>query len=228
MGNIKETIDKEFKNIEHMDIYLYVNLTTDLLFLTDKKKDCEDSFVLFSKKKKKYSKGMLIDIIKAFNIDTIIFPNRNVYNLSAYLPRRELAQKDIMKEYMALYDKKLIFLLKTTKKAIYLKLLSKKKFIVLAKPNNLDIDILNTEIDGHTYIPAFIDSNFMRIFLDENTAISTKEYKPYLISCKTLSKIAKKKNLDIYLNPSDYKIAGKSFRYIITRELIDYIKKLKE
>lgn len=222
----KQEINKLFKSLEETPVYIYINAQVDAMFLTttliDEELRKQKRHILFSKNPKTINKSIVIDLVKAFNIKTVVLPSGEIIQKELFVPKRQLIYDDSLQEYTFPYGKKLIFLIKKTRSEALIRILSKKKLILLAKPNdkNINIDVFNCEINGKKYIPTFGDSNFLRTFLEKSEAT---EYKPYIMSFKKIANIAKHSNIDIYLNPYSYAVQGKDFSFIISLDLIKYI-----
>lgn len=223
----KKEVNDLFNSISSIPVYIYINSQIDILLIStellSEEEEQRKKYILFSKTAKVWDKNDVIEIVKAFNIQLVIFPNNKPLKSVYFLPNRNLKYDEALNEYIFSYGKKIIFLIKKTRSEAFLRILSKKKFIVLAKPNekNINIDIFVTDIDGRKYIPCFGDSNFLRAFLEKNENI--KDYKPYILSFSKLTSIAKHCNLDVYINPFSYNIKGKDFSLIVSIDLIKYI-----
>lgn len=232
---LKEEINKHFSELENMACYIYISGIDDLLYITDKKLTDEDKenkrLYIFSENSYVWEKKDICELIDAFYIKVIIFPDGKAVKTQEFKINRPLNYIDNLKRVQAPYIKKIIFLEKKTRAESLLYLLSHKNFIVLAKPSSpksIEIDIYTEEnhdnING-SYLPAFSDSDTLREFLKnkkDNECI--KDYKPLLMKFSEIARYTKKnETCSIYINPVSYSIKNKNFTFKISPQLLFYI-----
>ena len=218
-------INQALKEIENQCILVYVSSAYDSIWIsfdTIDKNTIEKYFLTsYLSEPSVWSKNDIIELCLAFNISTIVFPNGSQAQTKDF-KKRDLKYAEKLKEYPSLYGKKLIYLIKRTKLTIYMKVFSKKKYLVLAKPDNENIDISIYVDEEKKYIPAFSDSNMLRFYTGKRKI--SNDYKPYLIPFKELYRKLKSTDLQyVWFNPECCDIHGKSFNLKINKKLFQFV-----
>lgn len=228
----RQQINNEIDEFTETGGYVIINMLYDNIRLSYSNK-CNETECLFCNTPRHWEKKDIVEIISAFNIQKLNLPKSNarIDCFELYTPR-ELEYNKALNQVQSFYTKKYIFLIRKTSQAVFLNMLRKQKFVVLA---NIDSDKeitlklfedINCKNDKK-YIPLFSDSDMLRAYLDEkkkDSEFSIKDYKPLIMSFRDITHRNKKdNNLDLIINPVSYPIQGKDFSFTLSPELVSYI-----
>ncbi len=223
----KSEIIAEIKKMEFKEGCVLININKDIIRLLIPEENesilVKPGEVLYNGVPRLWKKNEIGDIVKAFSIKEVILPNGEQVSSSIIEIPRQKKFEEIIKSVNSPYGKKLLFLFKRTRGKPFLQILSKQKYIILAKIEDTHIEFFYGNLNGYeNVIPIFTDSEEMNAFLKVNKSMSLEEYKPLLIKFKDILKDCKDNQL--LINPESFSIAEKNFSMYVGRNTIEYIK----
>lgn len=223
----KSQIIAEIKKMEFKKGCVLININKDIVRLLIPEDNenilVKPGEVLYNGTPRFWKKNEIGNIIKAFSIEEVILPNGEQVASSIIEIPRQKKFEEIIKSVSSPYGKKLLFLIKRTRGKPFLQILSKQKYIILAKIEDTHIEFFCGALNGYeNVIPIFTDSEEMNAFLNANKSINPEEYKPLLIKFKDILKDCKKNHL--LINPESFSIAEKDFSMYVGQNTIEYIK----
>lgn len=213
------------ESFENILLYVYINRKQDIMMLSEDQLNDKD-LISLSPMQDKYTKRELSNIVKVFHVRRIYFndeiiPVKDVFNL------RKESYSYALDGYHQIYFKKVIFLIKKSRDTAYVHMLAAFKYIVFAKINGLDIELLN--LKKQKLIPAFSDSSNADNFLFRESAElipDIENYKKLIVDFKGLKFLLKKKYKDcsVILNPYPDNVKNCNFTLKLTQDFLTYIK----
>lgn len=218
--DIKSIFDKE-------DIYVYINKKSDILHISKEKSEDTNKIPIIPKAEK-WSKNELAGAIKAFHVRQVEYDGENIPIKDIYTSRPEPYEKAV-KGYHRMYTKKIIFLFKKTGGTKYLKLLTRQKFIILAKPDaKIDTDFDIYVLSKTKIMPVFSESTEINNFINDakdNGLTDVSEYKPLCLKYRELYFFIKKKypKYTIVLDPYAATVKDVSFSLYMPNKFLEFM-----
>lgn len=220
MSDIKSVFGKE-------NIYVYIDKKTDILYISKEQRNDTNDIPIIPKAEV-WTKNELAGAIKTFHVRRVEYESEMVPIKSIYVSRPEPYERAV-KGYHRMYVKKIIFLLKKTGNMKYLQLLTRQKFIILAKPEKENsVNLMFFALPKTKLVPVFSDSSEMENFINvakENGLNEISEYSPLCFKYRELYYFINKnfKDFGAILDPYADTVKDVTFSLNMPKDFLEFM-----